>query len=196
MSVPTMSDSPAAGTKLIPRQSQYDHDLEQTPEPEVSSSPGDDALPPPPPPPLGRTIFFALEESMNLLSAIKCTVDHVALFPSDRFVLLAVVDSECERELTLSRTSTLLRSLNQKSQFILQVLVAPSTSTASLICKLVNEARPDLLILGLSGDSFLGQISSHCIVNARCRVIIKRLTYSVEVAVDEADEVTIYRESL
>ncbi|ORY44506.1 hypothetical protein BCR33DRAFT_717012 [Rhizoclosmatium globosum] len=90
---------------------------------------------------------------------------------------------------TLSRASILLRSIrHQKAHNLaLNILVCPPSPSATynpatMICKLVNESKTkaDLLILGLSGDSFLGTMSSYCIMNARCRVIIKRLTYSVD----------------
>ncbi|KAJ3013852.1 UNVERIFIED_CONTAM: hypothetical protein HDU68_000514 [Siphonaria sp. JEL0065] len=203
MSVHPTAVPPAAEAKSIPRQArhQYDQDLEQTPEPEpVSCDETVETLPHLPQPPPARTIYFALEESLNLLSAIKCTFDHLAVFPMDRFVLVAVVDSENDKEVTMSRASTLLRSLDHhaKSHFTVQVHVAPFTTAASLICKEVNMARPDLLILGLSGNSFLGSMSSFCIVNAKCRVIIKRLTYALEVDLEEQSrrEGTVYRESL
>ncbi|KAJ3025433.1 UNVERIFIED_CONTAM: hypothetical protein HDU68_007146 [Siphonaria sp. JEL0065] len=200
MSVHPTAVPPAAEAKSIPRQArhQYDQDLEQTPEPEPV--PCDETLPQLSQPLPGRTIFFALEESLNLLSAIKCTFDHLVVFPMDRFVLVAVVDSENEKEVTMSRASTLFRSLNHhlKSHFTVQVHVAPFTTAASLICKEVSISRPDLLILGLSGDSFLGSMSSFCIVNAKCRVIIKRLTYVLEVDLEEQSrrEGTVYGETL
>ncbi|KAJ3299052.1 hypothetical protein HDU79_000011 [Rhizoclosmatium sp. JEL0117] len=154
-------------------------------------------LPRPPPLPVApppRNIVFALEDPLNLLSAIKCSFDHLQLFPLDVFTLVAVVDSDADREMvrvrvTLSRASILLRSIrHQKAHNLaLNILVCPPSPSATynpatMICKLVNESKTkaDLLILGLSGDSFLGTMSSYCIMNARCRVIIKRLTYSVD----------------
>ncbi|KAJ3127972.1 hypothetical protein HK100_009439, partial [Physocladia obscura] len=107
-----------------------------------------------------RNIFFALEHTTNLLSAIKCTFDHLSLFPMDQFTVVAIVQTQSEREITIAKTITLLRSLYrslpQKSSLLVKILVAPSAEIPIIVCKLVNHAKANLLILGLHADSYLG----------------------------------------
>ncbi|KAJ3058427.1 hypothetical protein HDU98_005462 [Podochytrium sp. JEL0797] len=178
--------------------------LRATPEPEASGEAGTASAAEPSPPPLPsasaaacalppspvspappRNILFALEDPKHLLSAIKCTFDHLHMFPQDHFTVFAIVASECEREMVLSKTSTVLTSLNRtlhtQPNLTLHIKVANAASSPQLVCTLAAASKPDLLILGLcaGSDPFPGSLASYCIVNASCRVVIKRLTYNI-----------------
>ncbi|KAI8620812.1 hypothetical protein BC830DRAFT_1097254 [Chytriomyces sp. MP71] len=131
--------------------------------------------------PGGRSIHFCVEVPSNVFSAIKLALEHLTRSTLDRITIVTVVQSEAQRQVVLSTTRSLLKMIEHqesslRDNLLLQVLVAPLGNFGVLACETVRASKADLLIVGLSGNTFLNNSSSYCVVNAKCQVVIKRLT--------------------
>ncbi|KAI9361616.1 hypothetical protein DFJ73DRAFT_813744 [Zopfochytrium polystomum] len=103
----------------------------------------------------------------------------------DNLTVVVVMSAESERLATISRIKTLLRAVYQSTtadvNLSIRAVVGFGSQVGPLICSLVDEHRPDMLVLGSAGkthvEGFLvGSVSQYCISHANCPVVVARLT--------------------
>ncbi|KAJ3299056.1 hypothetical protein HDU79_000015 [Rhizoclosmatium sp. JEL0117] len=132
-----------------------------------------------------RNIFVAVDESSHSVGAYNFALDNIAK-KDDIVTVIVVVSSESEREMAVERTTTLIRAIADPDhldvKYKVQVLVPTALQKIGpLLCDLVEEKKPDMLVLGSAGKSHLegflvGSVSNHCIAHANCPVIVARVT--------------------
>ncbi|KAI9333433.1 universal stress protein family-domain-containing protein [Obelidium mucronatum] len=147
-----------------------------------------------------RNIFVALDESDNSCGAFHWVLDNIALTEQDTVTAIVVTETEADREVRLSHTKTFIRALADPDhlhvKYAVRVLPALTQSIGVKICELVDEVKPNLLVVGSGSKStvegfLLGSVSNYCIANANCPVIVARVTPADEVrAKKNAQKVT------
>ncbi|KAI9333432.1 hypothetical protein BDR26DRAFT_609500 [Obelidium mucronatum] len=138
-----------------------------------------------------RKIFVAIDESSHAVGAFNFVLDNIATTGNDHVTAVVVIDSEAQREETLEKTKTLIRAIADPDhltvKFSVQILVQTvGQKVGPLICKLVEEAKPAMLVLGSAGKSHIegmlvGSVSNYCIANANVPVIVARVSPADEV---------------
>ncbi|KAJ3327433.1 hypothetical protein HDU76_011808 [Blyttiomyces sp. JEL0837] len=137
----------------------------------------------------GSNILVALDESTHSVNALTWCFDYLVKSPEDKITVVSVIASEAEREATTSRLKTLLRAVYQANtvevKLSVRVLVGFGSQIGPLLCALVDEVKPAMLVLGSAGKSHLegfmvGSVSQYCIAHASCPVIVSRLTVNEE----------------
>ncbi|KAI9350466.1 hypothetical protein DFJ73DRAFT_959747 [Zopfochytrium polystomum] len=130
-------------------------------------------------------VLFALDESTHSVGALNWTIDYIVKSPAFALTVVVVLQSEADRNPTISRIKTLLRAIMETTEHDLDVsiriLYASSTSQIGpVLCQHVEEVKPTMLVLGSAGKSHLegfmvGSVSQYCISKAQCPVIVARL---------------------
>ncbi|KAJ1566198.1 hypothetical protein HK405_010796 [Cladochytrium tenue] len=134
-----------------------------------------------------KEVLFALDESVHSIAALNWALEYTVKSPSDSLAVVVVVSNESERDPTISRVKTLLRALHESSQFEvkLSIRVLVGSQVGPLICGLVEDLKPSMLVLGSAGKSHMeglivGSVSQYCVSHATCPVIVARLTQNEE----------------
>ncbi|KAJ3030713.1 UNVERIFIED_CONTAM: hypothetical protein HDU68_008102 [Siphonaria sp. JEL0065] len=131
-----------------------------------------------------RSIFVALDESTHATSAFNFVLDNIAR-EGEHVTAVVVIDNASERDETLEKTKTLIRAIADPDhlnvKFSVQILVANGQKVGPLLCQLVDEQKPAMLVLGSAGKShiegmLIGSVSNYAIANANVPVIVARLT--------------------
>ncbi|KAJ3005128.1 UNVERIFIED_CONTAM: hypothetical protein HDU68_004751 [Siphonaria sp. JEL0065] len=130
-----------------------------------------------------RNIFVAIDESAHATSAFNFVLDNIAR-EGEHVTAVVVVDNATERDATLEKTKTLIRAIADPDhlniKFSVQILVANGQKVGPLLCQLVDEQKPAMLVLGSAGKShiegmLIGSVSNFAIANANVPVIVARL---------------------
>ncbi|KAJ3126052.1 hypothetical protein HK098_007929 [Nowakowskiella sp. JEL0407] len=131
-------------------------------------------------------VLLAFDESDHSVAALTWTFETI-LKEGDKLTVVAVVGSEADKESTISRTKTLLRAIWQTTNInvVLSIRVLVGNKPGALICALVEELNPSLLILGSAGKTqakglLVGSVSNYCVANAKTSVIVARLSEEYE----------------
>ncbi|KAJ1548154.1 hypothetical protein HK096_003391 [Nowakowskiella sp. JEL0078] len=132
-----------------------------------------------------KLVLFALDESDHSVAALNWTFDTL-LANGDKLTVVIVVSNEAEKDSTISRVKTLLRAIWQTTSLTvnLSIRALVGKNIGGLICSLVEEVKPSVLVLGSAGKShvsglLVGSISNYCIANAKSSVIVARLSDEV-----------------
>ncbi|KAJ3112642.1 hypothetical protein HDU96_004335 [Phlyctochytrium bullatum] len=137
----------------------------------------------------GKSILFALDESDHSIAALHWTFEYIVKSPEDKLTCAIVITKEDDRDATLSRVKTLLRATYQSTlvdvKLAVKILQGSPKEAGKLLCNLVEETEPDVMVLGSAGKSHMegflvGSTSSYCVANAKCPVIVARLTSADE----------------
>ncbi|KAJ3005127.1 UNVERIFIED_CONTAM: hypothetical protein HDU68_004750 [Siphonaria sp. JEL0065] len=139
---------------------------------------------------LQRNIFVALDHSACAVSALNWALDNLSLTEQDTVTVVIISKTTADREMLLERTKTLIRAIaspdHSHLQYCVRVLPANTDTIGSKICQLVDQLKPDLLVLGSTAKSNLegilsGSVSNYCIANANCPVVVARVSPASEV---------------
>ncbi|KAJ3075909.1 hypothetical protein HDU98_006541 [Podochytrium sp. JEL0797] len=143
-----------------------------------------------------RNIFVAIDESSHAVGAFSWALDNIATGANDRVTAVVILEHEAEREQVLERTKTLIRAFavpnHLNAKYSVQILtVSGFQKVGHRICELIDEAKPDMLILGSAGKTHLegmliGSTSNYCISHANCPVIVARVTPADELRAQQA----------
>ncbi|KAJ3245634.1 hypothetical protein HDU78_008838 [Chytriomyces hyalinus] len=138
----------------------------------------------------GSHIVLAMDESNHAVRALKFILTNLVHTAEDTITTLVVIQSEAERESTVSRTKTLVSAIYDSfpnaCKFSIKTIVASSASQIGpKICEFVETCTPDMLVLGSAGKSHLegmmvGSVSNYAISHANCPVLVARLTTADE----------------
>ncbi|KAJ1568871.1 hypothetical protein HK096_004998 [Nowakowskiella sp. JEL0078] len=119
-----------------------------------------------------KLVLFALDESDHSVAALNWTFETL-LATGDKLTVVAIVPNEVEKDATISRVKTLLRAIWQTTSLTvtLSIRALVGKNPGALICNLVEELKPSLLVLGSAGKSHVSGIA-----NAKSSVIVARLS--------------------
>ncbi|KAJ3058428.1 hypothetical protein HDU98_005463 [Podochytrium sp. JEL0797] len=135
---------------------------------------------------LPRLLFVVVDES-SALETLHWTLKHIvksatndSIVSQDALTMILLIDNESDRETTLERTQNLVienikESTHHPTSFTIRTLVCPTPQqTGPLLCHLVSESKPHVLVLGdaESSSSMLLGISNYCMCHAACAVVM------------------------